>query len=147
MNIIIEVPLKDRAELEKLQELYPDSIELIESKRLIGSEEMIQALIGITLVFGPTIVNFLVNRKKENKPTVIKINGVEIEYNSKEELETILKSYIESNKEKSSSFLETVNLEAKGDVTISVKQKKSKAQIGKIKSTEGKIEIDIEQED
>ena len=95
MILLIEIPKEEKAELEALQKEYPDSIELVQTKRLIGAEDVLQAIVELTAAFGPMLITYLMARKKEKKPTVIKIDGVEIEYTSKEELEAILEKHLE----------------------------------------------------
>jgi len=88
--------------------------------------------------------------KLKANPTPVKQNAIktmlESELEDNKEAEQYIKEIYEKIKPHLNSSLNATNIEAKGDVTINVKQEKSKANMDNIKSGEGKINIDIQQE-
>jgi len=100
MNVILSIPLSEKNEAISLKNEFPELVSIAHSKKLIGAEDVIMMMIQVTTSFAPLLIDYLIKRKKENKKSSIKIDGIEVEYDTKEELELIIEKYlIEEKKE------------------------------------------------
>jgi len=92
MKILIEIPKTDIKDAMSFYNAHKDNVEVILTKKFEGAIDIIGIIVNLTATFTPIIIDFLKKRKEKGKKSTIKINGVEYEYDTKEELEEILKS-------------------------------------------------------
>lgn len=92
MKILIEIPRTDIKDAMSFYDSHQNNVEVIVTKKFEGVMDIISMVVDVTTTFGPYVIDFLMKRKEEGKKSTIKIDGVEYEYDTKEELEEILKS-------------------------------------------------------
>jgi len=92
MKILIEIPRTDIKDAMEFREIHPNNVEVIVTKKFDGALDIISMVVDVTTTFGPYVLDYLIKRKKEGKKSTIKIEGIEYEYDTREELEEIIKS-------------------------------------------------------
>lgn len=90
MIAVVEIPKIDLSELINEQDLANVEYEIVEPKKLIGAEDVIQWVVQLSSAALPIFINYLVQRKNKQKTTKVTIEGLNIKYSSKEELTEIL---------------------------------------------------------
>lgn len=92
MKLLIEIPRSDIKDAMDFYEANPNNVEVIVTKKFEGALDIINMIVDVTTAFGPYVIDYLIKRKEEGKKSTIKINGIEYEYDTREELEEIIKS-------------------------------------------------------
>lgn len=76
--IIIEMKKNDKEILDEIKELSPESVTIVESRKFTGQEEVLQALVQISLVAIPALGAIITESIKSKRYISIKHNGLEI---------------------------------------------------------------------
>lgn len=90
MIAVVEIPKKEEESLPDKESLVDADSEIVSPKKLIGPEDVVQWIVQLTAASIPVFVNYLLQRKKKKKSTKVTIEGINIQYSSKKELEDIL---------------------------------------------------------
>jgi len=75
--IVLELPKEDIALLKLAFVDYPDQIEILETRRLVGGD-LASALVYLTSVTVPFVVKVIVELIRARKNVSIKVDGVEV---------------------------------------------------------------------
>jgi len=92
MKLLIEIPRTDIKDAMAFYETHPNNVDVIVTKKFEGALDIISMVVDVTTTFGPYVIDYLLKRKGEGKKSTIKIDGIEYEYDTREELEEIISS-------------------------------------------------------
>jgi len=92
MKLLIEIPRTDIKDAMAFYETHPNNVDVIVTKKFEGALDIISMVVDVTITFGPYVIDYLLKRKGEGKKSTIKIDGIEYEYDTREELEEIISS-------------------------------------------------------
>lgn len=91
--IIIQFEKREKESfLESFKETS-DSHDFIESKKLAGDEVILQVAITAVSISAPFIIQFFINQRKKNKKITIIKKGVQLTFDTDDDLKKYLKEY------------------------------------------------------
>jgi len=94
--IIIEIPIEEKATIDKYLTSLHKSINYSKIKKFDGSQDILQIAITLTSITIPFIAKIIIELIRSKKPISVKFKGREIKEiicNSEEEIKNILKIF------------------------------------------------------